>query len=236
MSTHFLADIRNDLQSLADEKTKNSARYYFKEQITLYGVKTPLVERVATEHFKAIQPLGKQPIFDLCEELFKSGYMEEAFIGCEWSYRLRNDFVPEDFAVFERWIGKYISNWATCDTLCNHTVGSFVDKFPRYVEELKKWTKSGNRWFRRGAAVTLVLPARNGKFLKDILEIADSLLLDEDDLVRKGYGWMLKEASKTHLEEVFSYVIRNKEVMPRTALRYAIEKMPQDLKRKAMAK
>ena len=67
-------------------------------------------------------------------------------------------------------------------------------------------------------------------------EIADLLLLDGDDLVQKGYGWMLKAASQSHESEVFDYVIRNKHQMPRTALRYAIEKMPAEMKRKAMVK
>lgn len=71
-------------------------------------------------------------------------------------------------------------------------------------------------------------------FLNDIFEIADILLLDKDDLVQKGYGWMLKAASEAHRQEVFDYVMSKKEVMPRTAFRYAIEKMPADLRAEAM--
>jgi 3-methyladenine DNA glycosylase AlkD len=89
---------------------------------------------------------------------------------------------------------------------------------------------------RRGAAVTLIIPAKKGLFLKDIFEIADILLLDQDDLVQKGYGWMLKVASQARQKEVFDYIMKNKNVMPRTALRYAIEKMPENLKKKAMEK
>ena len=62
-------------------------------------------------------------------------------------------------------------------------------------------------------------------FLTDVFDIADKLLLDKDNLVLKVYGWMLKEAGKTHPGEVYDYVIRNKARMPRTALRYAIEKI-----------
>jgi 3-methyladenine DNA glycosylase AlkD len=91
-------------------------------------------------------------------------------------------------------------------------------------------------WLRRAAAVTLVLPARKGNFLNNIFEISDLLLKDKEDLVQKGYGWMLKEASKPHMQEVFEYVMSNKKEMPRTALRYAIEKMPPDLKARAMEK
>ena len=101
---------------------------------------------------------------------------------------------------------------------------------------MKTWAKSDNRWVKRASAVTLIIPARQGKFLQDIFEIADILLLDRDDLVQKGYGWMLKATSEAHQNEVFEYVMKNKARMPRTALRYAIEKMPEDLKMKAMAK
>ena len=106
--------------------------------------------------------------------------------------------------------------------------------YPDYIAKLKEWTKSSNRWVRRGSAVTLIIPARKGLFLNDIFEIADTLLLDKDDLVQKGYGWMLKAASEAYQQEVFDYVMKNKSVMPRTALRYAIEKMPAGLKAEAM--
>lgn len=62
------------------------------------------------------------------------------------------------------------------------------------------------------------------------------LLVDEDEMVQKGYGWLLKEESRKHQKEVFDYVLKNKSVMPRTALRYAIELMPKELKAAAMKK
>jgi 3-methyladenine DNA glycosylase AlkD len=107
-------------------------------------------------------------------------------------------------------------------------------KYPEYVAELKRWARSTNRWTKRAAAVTLIIPARRGIFHKDIFDIADILLLDMDDLVQKGYGWMLKAASEFDQKAVFDYVMSKKDVMPRTALRYAIEKMPQELRTEAM--
>ncbi|MGC3978768.1 MAG: DNA alkylation repair protein, partial [Paludibacteraceae bacterium] len=133
-------------------------------------------------------------------------------------------------------IGKRDRNPNSTYTLCNHTVGSFVMMYPEYVEKLKGWATSPKRWMKRASAVILIIPARKGMFLKDIFEIANILLLDKDDLVQKGYGWMLKAASEAYQKEVFDYVISKKEVMPRTALRYAIEKMPHDLKIEAMKK
>ena len=82
----------------------------------------------------------------------------------------------------------------------------------------------------------MIISARKGLFLDDVFEIADLLLLDKDDLVQKGYGWMLKAASETYQKKVFDYVMKHKSVMPRTALRYAIEKMPANMKAEVMKK
>ena len=108
--------------------------------------------------------------------------------------------------------------------------------YPNYLSDLKRWARSHNRWVKRASAVSLIVPARKGMFLEDIFEIADILHADKDDMVQKGYGWMLKVASQAHQEKVFDYVISKKGTMPRTALRYAIEKMPVELKQKAMTK
>jgi 3-methyladenine DNA glycosylase AlkD len=106
--------------------------------------------------------------------------------------------------------------------------------YPESVVKLKSWARSENRWMRRGASVSLIIPARKGKFLDDILEIANILLTDTDDLVQKGYGWMLKAASQAHQQEIFEYVMSKKNEMPRTALRYAIKKMPAEMRKEAM--
>jgi 3-methyladenine DNA glycosylase AlkD len=229
-----IEDIRRQLRKNADKKTRESAQRFFKEKVLHYGVKSAVVGRIAGESFKSVKDKNKDEIFDLCDKLWRSGYMEESFIACDWSYRVHKDYEPADFVVFEKWVGKYVDNWALCDTLCNHTVGTFLEMYPLYVEELKKWAVSDNRWMRRAAAVSLIIPARHAKFLKDIFYLADILLEDADDMVQKGYGWMLKSASQAHQKEVFQYVMKNKAAMPRTALRYAIEKMPKDLKQKAM--
>jgi len=234
MATKIIITIRKELEKQADEKTKNTFQRFFKEPVNFYGVMNAETGKIARQYYPEIKPLGKQVIFALCEELWQSGYYEEALIACGWSYKLNKEYEPDDFATFERWVNIYINNWATCDTLCNHTVGAIVDKYPEFIENLKQWTNAYNRWVRRAAAVTLIIPARQGKFLADIFEIADTLLMDKDDLVQKGYGWMLKEASKAHQTEVFDYIMKNKKIMPRTALRYTIEKMPPELKRRAM--
>jgi len=233
---NIINKIRQELRQNSDESIQKSSLNFFKEKIKVYGIKNATVSKIGKDYYNDIKEKNKTEILDLCEELWQSGYMEESFIACNWSYAVRNNYKPEDFSIFERWVNNYVSNWASCDTLCNHTIGTFVEKYPEYLSDLKKWAQSKNRWTRRASAVTLIIPARQGLFINDIFDIANILLLDKDDLVQKGYGWMLKAASQANLQVVFDYVMKNKPKMPRTALRYAIEKMPKELKIKAMEK
>jgi len=232
----IIKTIRTELNNNADEKTLATSQKFFKEKIKCHGVKVPLVHKISKDLFQLIHSKTKTEIFKLCENLWQSGYIEESFVACNWSYKIHKQFEPADVQIFERWFNNYVNNWASFDTLCNHTVAEFIIMYPEYLNKLKSFAKSENRWVRRAAAVTLILPARKGRFLKDILEIADLLLRDKDDLVQKGYGWMLKAASEAHQQKIFNFVMSNKAVMPRTALRYAIEKMPKELKVAAMEK
>jgi len=232
----IIENLKTELLRNADEKTKLSGERFFKEEVNIYGIRSAAVNRISRDHYKAIEDKSKSHIFSLCNELWKSGIMEETFIACNWSYFVHRQFEPEDFEIFEIWVRNYITNWASCDTFCNHTVGTIVEMFPDLLTSLKKWAESENRWVKRASAVSLIVPARKGKFLTDIFEIADILHSDKDDMVQKGYGWMLKSASQAHQKEVFDYVVRLKNTMPRTSLRYAIEKMPKELKAIAMAK
>jgi 3-methyladenine DNA glycosylase AlkD len=234
MESDVLEAVRQELLQSIDEKARESAQRFFKEEVKVHGVKSAQVKKIAAKYFREIRDRDKDEIFSLCENLQQAEYGEEAFIAFEWAYSMRRAYEPGDFQVFERWVDQYVDNWAKCDTLCNHTLGSFVEMYPEFIERLAAWARSENRWLRRASAVTLILPARKGLFLKEVFEISDILLMDEDDMVQKGYGWMLKEASKKHQPEVFDYVMSKKARMPRTALRYAIEKMPVDLKRRAM--
>jgi len=232
----IITAIRADLGRQADQGTKETAQRFFKEEVKLYGVRSAAVRNAANEYFSKIKDENKLAIFSLCDGLFKSDYIEEAFIASEWAYLLRRRYEPSDFYVFERWIGDYVNNWAKCDTFCNHTMGSFMEQYPEYVRNLKNWAKSENMWLRRASTVTLILPARKGLFLKEVLEISDILMGDKEDLVQKGHGWVLKEASRRHQQEVFGYIMDRRKIMSRTALRYAIEKMPREMKKMAMEK
>ena len=129
---------------------------------------------------------------------------------------------------------KHVTNWAACDTFCGGAVGEFLLRFPEFLPRVKGWAKSGNRWLRRAAAVALIPALKHEKYVSQAYETADILLSDADDMVQKGYGWMLKELANKRPREVFRFVLARKDKMPRTALRYAIEKMPAALGKQAM--
>jgi len=232
----IIEQIRCDLHASGDEKVQMSAKRFFKEEIHCYGVKTATVGKIAKKYWADVKKRDKQNIFDLCEELYSSGFMEEAFVVSNWMAAMSADLTPTDLPVIKYWISTHISNWAMCDGLCNHAVGDLVDAYPECISELISWTASENRWMRRAAAVSLIIPAKHGRFLDEIIKISDLLLTDKDDMVRKGYGWLLKEASRKHQQVIFEYVMDHKQTMPRTSLRYAIELMPSDLRKKAMEK
>jgi 3-methyladenine DNA glycosylase AlkD len=232
----ILAQIRLDLTQNVDQKTQNSFQRFFKGPVKAYGVKTGTVGKIAKKHWLKVQSLDKQNIFDLCQNLLQSDYTEEAFIVSTWLPNYTAHMQETDFEVFGGWIEKFINNWAKCDSFCNHTMGNLIQKYPHLTVKLLDWAKKPNRWLKRAAAVSLIVPAKKGLFLKEALDISNLLLTDKDDMVQKGYGWLLKEESRKHQKQVFDYVVANKKVMPRTALRYAIELMPKDLKLEAMKK
>jgi 3-methyladenine DNA glycosylase AlkD len=232
----IINQIRENLRANANSQVRDDAQHFFKEAITCYGVKTATVTKISHKYWTEIKQLSKKDVFIICEDLFSSGFMEEAFVVADWLPKFVGQFQREDLAVFERWIGCYIDNWAKCDSFCNHTVGDFMIKFPECVNILFDWAKYSNRWFRRAAAVSLIVPAKRGLFLQEAFKISNLLLTDSDDLVQKGYGWLLKAETEKHPDEVLMYVMENKLIMPRTALRYAIEKLPKEQKMLAMKK
>ncbi|MCL1902635.1 MAG: DNA alkylation repair protein [Alphaproteobacteria bacterium] len=231
----MLKEIRNKLSKLANPEIAKSNARFFKEPVKFYGMKSADVGKVAREFFPAIDKMEKSDVFDLAEKLMQSDIQEEFGIATEFVYRVRKQFDRTDFKIFDKWVKNYINNWAKCDTFCNHSVADLVEKFPELIPDVKKWSSSKNRWVRRAAAVTFILPARHGKFIDDVFEIADAMITDSDDMVQKGYGWALKAASETNPKIVYDFVVARFAKMPRTAYRYAIEKLPADMRKKAMS-
>lgn len=224
------------LKKEAEPDYKKAQEWFFKEGIKLYGVRVGKVRKVAAQMYKEIEPKDKDHIFKLCDELFKHDKQETFITAIVWLEKMKSQWEPKDFATFERWLKKHVSNWAQCDAMSGFIVSPFLREYPKLVPKIRSWRKSTNRWVRRAAAVSLIRQASHGEKLPEIFATAKTLLKDKDDMVQKGYGWMLKAASDKEQKKIFDFVMKHKADMPRTALRYAIEKMPKKLKAQAMAK
>lgn len=234
---NIVIEIRQELNELSKspENVKDYSRFH-KDNKKHIGLATPIVKKLSAQKFKEVKHLNKKQIFELCERLLEcdDGSCQE--IAFDWAFRVKKQYTKEDFVIFEKWLDKYVNTWGSCDDLCTHAFGYLLLVFPEFIPKIHKWIKSENKWKRRASAVIFIYSARKGKYLDDVLKIAKSLLLDEEDLVQKAYGWTLKEASKGKQKEIFDFVIKHKNTMSRTALRYAIEKMPANLKKQAMEK
>jgi len=171
----------------------------------------------------------------LGERLLATGWFEEGTVGLHIVELLNLPAAESLITTYERSLGTYIGNWAHCDKLCTGLIGPILVDLPLLVERIEGWTASPNRWVRRGAAVSLVIPARSGLFVDESLRIAEALLGDGDDLVQKDFGWMLREQADTRRPQVAAFLERHVQRVPRTAFRYAIEKFPPSERKRMMA-
>jgi 3-methyladenine DNA glycosylase AlkD len=232
----LVAAIRREFEAAADTKYRESIQRFFKEPIDVYGVRTADARRISQKYFKQVKHLPKHEILEICELLHQGTKYEDHGIAFSWAGRLVAKLEPADFGLLEGWLKKYVSNWAACDTFCGGPLGEFLIRFPQFLPNVQKWARSENRWLRRASAVALILAAKQEEYLPEAYKTADILLEDEDDMVQKGYGWLLKEIANKRPREVFEFVLQRKNRMPRTALRYAIEKMPPAWKKQAMGR
>ncbi|MBA4358760.1 MAG: DNA alkylation repair protein [Desulfovibrio sp.] len=234
-TTTMLRLLRADLRAKADPSHREGSRAFFKETIRPLGVRARDLNPIISRHWRAARALPPEELMAACDRLWASGVFEEASVACKWCARALPVLGLAAFPVFERWLSTRVDNWAHCDDLATHCVGGLLALHPESVEGTVPWLSSPNRWLRRAAAVSVILPARYGLYLHHVFRVADLLLVDNDDLVRKGYGWLLKEASKAWPREVLEFILPRRGQMPRVALRYAIELMPQDWRRQAMS-
>ena len=238
----IIETLRKALKAQGSATVRESTKRFFKEAVKVHGVKSADAQKIAKTLLADVKQLPKEEIWSLAETLMQSGYLEEFSTACTWISHTHQDMKPKDWTTIDHWVDSYITNWAMCDVFCcsgmgkGGTVATFLEMYPQYLKKLPVWAKSKNLWKRRASAVSLVGSARRGLFHNEIFALANILLLDPEDMVQKGYGWMLKEASNFDPQAVFEFVMKHKAVMPRTALRYAVEKLPKELKERTMAK
>jgi 3-methyladenine DNA glycosylase AlkD len=192
---------------------------------------TGKVRGISSSLFKLIDDKSIDNVLMLCEKLLEEGQWALGVIAYDWAYRVKNQYNSNTFFIFERWLKKYVSGWGNCDDFCTHAFGELISQNNDLFTYVLEWTKHQDFWVRRAAAVVLIYPVKQGKYqaLKPF-EISDLLMNDKHDLVLKGYGWMLKVLSETEPNNVYQYLNKNKNIMPRVSFRYALEKLDRETK------
>ncbi len=223
------------LRRLSDPRRAQGAQRYFKEAVRVMGAETEDCRDLAKDLFARVK--GRWTFAQataLCEILLPNPYLEakaEAVL-------ILGRFVPEAHPVFflkmRSWLeSNLLDNWASCDLFCGEVLSPFLARFPELRNQFMSWTDSKNLWVQRSSAVSLVPFARRGKWLDLTYDVAGRLLSSDQDLIHKALGWLLREAGKTNRSRLEKYLRANGRKIPRTTVRYAIEKFDAK-KRKAI--
>lgn len=161
------------------------------------------------------------------ERLIVDRYLETKSVGIEVVARHRRDFTAALLPRWKRWLaGNHSANWATTDAMCGLLIGPALVRFPERATLMRDWSKHRNMWVRRASIVSLIPLARRGVALDLLYEIAARLHADGEDLIQKAVGWALREAGKSDAARLERYLRANGPSIPRTTLRYAIERFP----------
>lgn len=127
---------------------------------------------------------------------------------------------------------KYINNWDLVDSSAHHIVGTYLED--KGKQTLYKLSRSNSLWERRIAVISTFHFIRKNQF-NETLRISKQLINDEEDLIHKAVGWMLREIGKRDLAVERAFLKAYYREMPRTMLRYAIEKFPERERKKYLA-
>jgi 3-methyladenine DNA glycosylase AlkD len=221
----LLTRIRSELKAQASPAVRESMQRFSREPLNTYGVPTAVVRKIEQAAWREVRPWPAEQLNQLCEALWRSGKLEEAAVALGLYRRLKKRCGEAEFALFERWLDRYVDNWGSCDGLATWLLAASIENRPELISRLEAWTRSANRWKRRAAITALLQEAKQGRRTAAIFDIAGRLLEDSDDLVRKGVGWVLKETYPKRPREVLAFLGPRKARAPRLVLRLAAEKM-----------
>jgi 3-methyladenine DNA glycosylase AlkD len=143
-------------------------------------------------------------------------------------------FGEREFKLFDGWLDR-VRSWRDHDGLVHYLIGPMIVAEPKWAAHALRWAKSKNRWRRRAAAVSLVRAVRQWMLFPQIVRLSEALLADQDDMVQKGLGWLLREAAKADPKTTVAYLLRIRDRAPRLVLRTACETLPAATRARVLA-
>jgi 3-methyladenine DNA glycosylase AlkD len=222
---------RAALRKGADARVKERQQSYFKpwEKVSLYGVATPEVSGIERGLYQLVRREWRfADAVAFCDLLMRDRYIESKSLGLMLLARYHRQYPEALLRNVKGWLaGNFCDNWAVTDQLSTQIVGILIDKFPKLADTVESWDRSPNLWLRRASAVSFVKPAGKGRYLEHAYRIATVLLPDSHDLIHKACGWLLREAGKSDAARLERYLLEHGSAIPRTTVRYAIERFPE---------
>lgn len=228
-------EVLNALAAKADPARARDVQRYFKEEVKSYGVGAPEVHALARATYDRVKAdWTAADAMALCDVLFEEPQLEPKAVGSLVLFRFRTSFPPSLFARAKGWLAAdKLPGWASVDVFAPGCLGAFLERYPAYVEKIKAWAGHPNRWVKRASLVSFIKLARKPAYQAPIYEISASIFGVDDDLIHKANGWLLREAGKADPVRLEKFLRRHGPAIPRTTLRYAIERFPVD-KRQAL--
>lgn len=228
---HLADQFRRVLKNGGSADHAEGVQSFFKEEIHSHGWRAADLRRAAVRLRRELrQAYGLDFVIDVADQLFSGSVLEEKVAAVFLLENLHAEFSDTEFKLFESWL-EHIGSWADHDALVHYLIAPMVASKPARVRFVFQWAKSPNRWHRRAACVALIRGARARMFFPEITRLSDYLLNDEDDMVRKGLGWLLREAAKFDASKTVPYLMKIRGKAPRLVLRTACETLPQSTKK-----
>ncbi|GBE31680.1 DNA alkylation repair enzyme [bacterium BMS3Bbin05] len=225
----MLEDIRAALREHADESDAIALQRFFKTGPGEYGdgdrflgVRVPATRRVARKY-------RDLPLADTKTLLHSAIHEERLLALIILTHKYQKGTSDERAEIYRIYLDhtEYINNWDLVDTSAEHIVGAYLKE--RLRKPLHVLAKSESLWERRIAIMATFHFIKNREF-DETLRIAEMLVADTEDLIHKAVGWMLREVGKREINTEESFLKKHYQCMPRTMLRYAIEKFPEEIR------
>ena len=210
-------------------------QWFFKDEIKSHGWYTADLRRAAVGFRRELRKEhGLNFLVEVADHLFSGSVLEEKVAAVFLLEKLDAEFGEPEFKLFESWLDR-ISSWADHDALVHGLIAPMVAAKPARAQVVFRWAKSPNRWRRRAACVALIRGARAKRFFPETTKLSNSLLEDQDDMVQKGLGWLLRETAKFDARQTVPYLMKIRERAPRLVLRTACETLPAGIRKRVLA-
>jgi 3-methyladenine DNA glycosylase AlkD len=223
----IIADhIRRVLRDGGSAPHSTEVQHFFKEEIKSRGWYTAELRKFAVRFRRSIlRERGIGFLVQVADQLFSGRVLEEKVMAVFLLENQTKDLGDAEFQLFTSWIDR-ISSWSDHDSLAHYLLSPMVAAKPARSREVFAWAQSPNRWRRRAACVALIRGARQQRFRSQIVRLSNQLLEDEDDMVQKGLGWLLRETAKADPKRTVPYLMKIQKDAPRLVLRTACETLP----------